>query len=226
MINLYNSCSLEAMKQKPDQYYDLAIVDPPYGVTEGMIGGLNNIPNTGKANKHLYQPMENDWNTAPGEEYFQELFRVSKRQIIWGGNYFPILWKKPCRGFIIWHKKPIGKLHADCELAWNSTDQNARVFQYRWSGAHTEIGSSSKVDRVHPTQKPVALYSWLLENYSQPGWRILDTHLGSGSIALAAHDYGVSLDGYEINKQYFDGASRRLAQHQSQLSIFELLENV
>lgn len=227
MINLYNRCSLEAMKETETNYYDLAICDPPYGKTKGMKSGLKNVPtgNTGtKRNRHLYEDLEEDWNIAPPEEYFIELQRVSKRQIIWGGNYFPILWKEACRGFIIWNKRPIGNLHADCELAWYSEDKNAKVFNYRWSGVHTELGLADKVDRIHPTQKPVALYYWLLQNYSKAGERILDTHLGSGSIALAAHDFGVYLDGFEIKKEYYDGACRRLKQHQAQLSIFDLLE--
>lgn len=218
MINLYNTCSLHAMRRMEDNQYDLAIVDPPYGVTKGMIK-KQSIPKSSKyrsVNDDLYNEVIN-WNIAPGDEYFIQLRRVSKNQIVWGGNYFPQLWKEPCRGFIFWDKRQVSRLHADGEMAWTSFDQNAKQYRFRYCGNH--YGTGQMGERIHPTQKPPELYYWLLENWSKPGQKILDTHLGSGSIAIACHDYGVSLDGYEINKKYYEKALERVKVHQSQLTL-------
>jgi len=214
MINLYNKCSLEAMRSMDTTQYDLAIVDPPYGFTRGM-SRKNLLP--GKSNRQpIYKDLQ-DWNDAPGDEYFLELRRVSKNQIVWGGNYFPQLWNEPARCFVFWDKRQVSKLHAMGELAWTSFDRNALQFRYRYCGFHE--GSGQMTERVHPTQKPVPLYYWLLEKFSKPGEKILDTHLGSGSIALACHDFGVSLDGFEISEKYYKAAQERLAVHTKQLAL-------
>ena len=204
-----------AMQSMQDNQYDIAIVDPPYGVTKGMIGGIDKIVQN-NAKQDIY--TKKDWNIAPPDEYFIELQRVSKHQIIWGGNYFPVLWREPARGFIVWDKRTIGKLHADCELAWTSYDRNARIFNYRWSGAHTEVGLCE--GRIHPTEKPAALYRWIFDQFVDKTDKILDTHLGSGSIAVAAHDMGISLDAYEIDKEYYENAKARLEEHQRQIRLF------
>lgn len=149
---------------------------------------------------------------APSEEYFKELFRVSKHQIIWGANYFPKM--PPTRCFIVWRKLTISENFsmAMAEYAWTSFNENAKVFEYAPQGKKHDT-------RFHPTQKPVALYSWLLHNYAKPGYKILDTHLGSGSIAIACHDSGYELTGIELDTDYFDKAVARIKEYQKQLLI-------
>ena len=215
MINLYNQDCMIAMQQMKDNEYDLAICDPPYG---GSANKLQNIPNYGGNNQHLYQKP--NWNIAPPEKYFSELRRVSRNQIVWGGNYFPSLWDRPARGFIFWNKKQISKLHADGELAWTSFDRNAKMLEYRWCGALAGDSNKASHNIIHVTQKPVALYTWLLDNYAKHGDRILDTHLGSGSIAIACSDMGYDLDAYEIDAEYYQNALNRLQNHQRQLKLW------
>tara|TARA_R110001592_G_scaffold351111_1_gene647968 strand:- start:25 stop:660 length:636 start_codon:yes stop_codon:yes gene_type:complete len=208
---LYNQDCLEAMKDMKDNQFDLAIVDPPYGI---------NITK----NKRLNNNSKKDWDKEiPTPEYFKELFRVSKNQIIWGGNYF-IEYLKNTRCYLNWDKLNHSDTYADCEMAWTSFDKNAKIFKYMWDGNRYGFigaiqGVGKKSIRTHPTQKPVALYEWLLINYAKEGDKILDTHLGSGSIAIACHNLGYDLTGYEIDKEYFDAATKRLQQHKSQLRI-------
>jgi len=217
MIQLYNVDCMKALQGMNDNEFDLGIVDPPYA---GFRRKLNEIPRRknkyiGK-NNHLY--TEKNWNDqAPSKEYFQHLRRVCKNIIVWGGNYFTELWSEHNRGFIVWDKIISSKLHADCEFAYTSFDRNAKIFKYRCAGAL--LGDSLAPPRIHPTQKPIALYEWLLQNYAKEGDRILDTHLGSGSIALACHNLGFDLVGYEIDKDYFERASKRLQEHQRQLTL-------
>lgn len=222
MIHLYNQDCMIAMKTMKDKQFDLAIVDPPYGLTKGMDKrGVCNIPHGGKRankNQHLYTEIKGNWNVAPPDEYFVELMRVSKNQIIFGGNYFPILWKEPTRSMIVWDKQQVSLKHADLEMAWCSMDRNAKLYRYRWAGNHA--GNGVMVPRYHPTQKPICLYEWLLDNYAKQGDSILDTHLGSGSIAIACHDKGFDLTAYEINKKYFNRANDRLIEHQKQYQLF------
>ena len=218
MINIYNQDCLIAMRQMRDNEFDLAIVDPPYGLTKGMKQGIKSIVST-KKDKSIY--AVDDWNIKPIDEYFIELQRVSKNQVIFGGNYFPILWTEPTRSMIVWDKRTIGKLHADYEMAWCSMDRNAKLFSYRWSAIQKETGQHQPGDKIHPTEKPRALYDWILRNYAQSGDTILDTHLGGGSIAHACHDTGHDLTAYEINETYFSRALFRLKQYQRQLSLFE-----
>jgi site-specific DNA-methyltransferase (adenine-specific) len=187
------------MARYPDKHFDLAIVDPPYGI--GQHGGHSNTQHTVKA----------AWdNETPPQEYWSELFRVSRNQIVWGGNYFEM---PPRRGWIVWDKRPMPPSFASCELAWTSYDRNAAT----WSG---KTGNEVPVaDRIHPTQKPVALYRWLLANYAKPGQRILDTHLGSGSHAIACHYFGAHLTACEIDADYFAAATARIQRETAQTTF-------
>jgi site-specific DNA-methyltransferase (adenine-specific) len=202
MIHLYNQDCMEAMATMEDNQFDLAIVDPPYGI---------NIA---------------DWDkNIPTSEYFFELFRVSKEQIIWGANYFHLPHKE---GWLCWHKLKglnggLGT-QSEFELAWTSFLKKAKYIGLTYYG-NTMGWDKPKPNykappRIHPTQKPVALYTWLLDKYAQKGWKILDTHLGSGSSAIAAHDMGYEFHGYELDEEYFEAASKRLKEHQKQLQLF------
>tara|TARA_R100000951_G_scaffold110622_1_gene108752 strand:- start:879 stop:1481 length:603 start_codon:yes stop_codon:yes gene_type:complete len=200
-MKIYNQDCLEAMKDMSDNQFDLAIVDPPYGidVTKMNMGGRKRNETDKKKN----------WdNSIPNKEYFKELFRVTKNQIIWGGNYF----KLPCsQYFCIWDKGETmyGRSFAEAEYAWVSKG-GTRIYKK----------NPNQLDRIHPTQKPVALYEWLLMNYAKEGDKILDTHLGSGSIAIACHNLGYDLTGYEIDKDYYNSAIKRIEQHKSQIRMF------
>lgn len=202
MIDLKNMDCLEAMKQMDDNQFDLAIVDPPYGLGKSVV-------NSGGRFKR-YENKNGNWDLEiPSNEYFKELFRVSNNQIIWGGNYFPL---PPHKCFIVWDKKqPQGVSFAMAELAWVSFDKVAKIFRHRTQGQE---------QRFHPTQKPVKLYEWILDNYANEGDKILDTHLGSGSIAIACHNRGFDLTGFEIDSEYYNNAIERLRVHQSQLTMF------
>jgi site-specific DNA-methyltransferase (adenine-specific) len=196
MINIYNQDCLEAMKEMSDNQFDLAIVDPPYGI------GISKNPVRQKHNKKEWD------NSIPTKEYFKELFRVSKEQIIWGGNYFDL---PPTQGFFIWDKKqPHDFSLAMCEYAWSSLQKPAKM----WS-----LSVLKDKGKIHPTQKPTELYEWLLMNNANEGDKILDTHLGSGSIAIACHNLGYDLEGYELDKEYYDNALKRIKEHQSQLRL-------
>ena len=199
MINIYNKDCLEAIKDMSDNQFDLAIVDPPYGIDIQISG-----------TKFKKYGKNKNWdNEIPSKEYFNELFRVSKNQIIWGGNYFYL---KPTRCFLIWDKQqPQNVSFASCELAWTSFDQSAKTFYMRPQNADNI--------RIHPTQKPIKLYEWLLLTYAKEGDKILDTHLGSGSIAIACHNLGFDLTACELDKEYFEAAIKRIKQHQAQLRI-------
>ena len=198
-IKIYNEDCLEAMKLIPDNAYDLAIVDPPYGI------GISSNP-------VRQQHIKKDWDSSiPNEEYFTELKRVSREQIIWGGNYF-LDYLKSSQCFIIWDKKqPFDFSLAMCEMAWSSFSKPAKMFRY---------SVLSERGKIHPTQKPVKLYEWLLDNYAKEGDKILDTHLGSGSNAIACHNRGFDLTAYEIDKDYFEATSKRIKDHIAQLTLF------
>jgi site-specific DNA-methyltransferase (adenine-specific) len=206
-IEITNEDNMELMARYPDKYFDLAIVDPPYG-----IGFDNKIRD--KKNK--------SWdNSIPKNEYFNELFRVSKNQIIWGGNYFPILWLNGCKSFIFWDKDPSVETYSDGELAWTSFDIPAKRFYWAWNGLANGIKGRNKDEKtIHPTQKPVQLYKWLLDKYVKPNDKILDTHLGSGSIAIACHDYGFELTACELDAEYYEKAKERIQNHIKQLTLF------
>ena len=212
MIDLKNMDCLEAMKQMDENQFDLAIVDPPYGGNDAI--GLKDNKSKGKqATKRTdYKVFE---NVAPSKEYFDELIRVSKKQIIWGVNFYNNY--DLSGGRIVWDKK--GTAFGRAELAFYSHSKSVNVFEYTWNGM-LQGDMKNKEIRIHPTQKPVKLYEWILDNYANEGDKILDTHLGSGSIALACHNRGFDLTGFEIDKEYFDNAVERLRVHQSQLTMF------
>ena len=201
---IHNQDCLEAMKLMKDNQFDLAIVDPPYGIiaSGGQKGGVSEK----YKNRAYTNGSIDDWDIKPNDRYFKELFRVSKNQVIWGGNYFDL---PPTRGIIFWDKVQPFETYSKGELAWTSFTYPAKLFRYdnRYKG------------KIHPTQKPVKLYEWLLMNYAKEGDKILDTHLGSGSIAIACHNLGYDLTGFELDKEYYDNAIKRIKNHQSQLRL-------
>ena len=217
MSKFINTDCLYGMKDYPDKYFDLAIVNPPYGgVTQGgyMTHNVGQRIGTGLANQKGY--YAGLWEQKrPTKEYFEELFRVSKNQIIWGGNYFTNdLPESQC--WIIWDKQhPEGIKFADCELAWTSFNQATRIFRYMWNGM-LQGDMKNKEDRIHPTQKPIRLYTWILQNYAQKGDLILDTHVGSASSLIACEQLGFQYVGFEIDKTYFDLANARLEEERRQ----------
>ena len=213
-INIYNQDCMEAMKQMSDNEYDLAICDPPYGIKESS---HRKNPSKCAAKKVNYNTSL--WKQdKPGCEYFNELFRISKNQIIWGGNYFTEnLYES--RGWVVWDKETQYSNFADCEMAWTSIQKSSKLFRYRWNGM-LQGDMKNKEHRIHPTQKPVQLYKWLLHNFAKEGDKILDTHLGSGSIAIACWDLKFDLTGYEIDKEYYDNAIERIERHKRQLNLF------
>ena len=206
-LNLLNCDCMELMAKYQDNHFDLAIVDPPYG------GGGNfdkyKVARDGGSWSKKYDKKILNWDYAPDQSYFDELFRVSKDQIIWGGNYFKL---PPNRCFLVWRKLTISESFsmAMCEYAWSSFNSNAK-----W----IELAPQDQ-KRFHPTQKPVELYSWILNNYAKTGDKILDTHLGSGSIAIACYDMGFELTGCEIDKEYYDSMIKRVKTHTEQLRLF------
>jgi site-specific DNA-methyltransferase (adenine-specific) len=208
-----NKDCMEGMKEYPDKFFDLAIVDPPYGIgiiKTGSVGG-NNL---GKAKEY----GKREWdNSIPTREYFEEVKRVSKNQIIWGWNYF-VPYLTSTMGYIVWDKDNTGNF-ADCETAWTSFDRAARIYKYRWNGM-LQQNMKDKEARIHPTQKPASLYKWLLQNYSNIGDKILDTHVGSASSLIAFEEEGFDYVGFEIDKEYFDNANKRIEQYRSQLKLF------
>lgn len=211
-IKIFNEDCMELMKRYPDNYFDLAIVDPPYlEDTKNLDNYLNKMRVHGYNLTTLQKP--------PKKEYFKELFRVSKNQIIWGGNYFIDLWQSPCRGFIFWYKQNPVNNFADGEFAWTSFDENAKCFHYKYYG--NLEGNTSASKKIHPTQKPRSLYKWLLDNYAKPEFKILDTHLGSGNHAVEAHFFGVKeFVAAELEKQYFDDSYKYFKQQISQQVLF------
>lgn len=195
----FNENCLDAMKRTPDKYYDLAIVDPPYGI------GIASNPVRQKHSRKAWD------SSPPPTEYFSELFRISKNQVIWGGNYFEL---PPCKGFLIWDKKqPFDFTLAMCEFAWTSFNKPAKMFSY---------SVMSERGKIHPTQKPVALYEWILKNYAETGDKILDTHLGSGSSRIAAYNLDFDFTGYEIDADYFKAQEERFTQHTAQFTLFDV----
>jgi site-specific DNA-methyltransferase (adenine-specific) len=202
-MKITNEDNMELMARYPDNYFDLAIVDPPYGINAGKM--------TMGSGKHKFKQGK-DWdNKIPSSEYFNELFRVSKNQIIWGGNYFPLPLNN---NWVIWDKLNPNLSFSEAELAWCSINKNVRVFK-RYSAMEDEDGK-----KQHPTQKPILLYKYCLEKYAKQGDKILDTHLGSGSIAIACHDYGFDFTACELDKEYFDKAMQRISNHVSQQKLF------
>ena len=214
-MNITNECNMELMSRYEDNHFDLAIVDPPYGID---IGNQSQGKGGGVAKKIDYTVK--DWDkSSPNLEYFKELKRVSKNQIIWGANHFinKIPFGSPC--WIVWDKVNGGTDFADCELAYTSFKTAVRKISWRWSGM-LQQDMKNKEKRIHPTQKPVKLYEWLLMNYAKEGDKILDTHLGSGSIAIACHNLGYDLTACELDKEYYNAAMERIERHKQQLTMF------
>ena len=197
---------MDLMRGFPDKYFDLAIVDPPYGIGAAAM-------NLGKWGGSRLE--KKDWDAAiPTPEYFAELRRVSRHQIVWGGNYYPM----PCtRCWVIWDKGAgfKGRDFSEAEMAWASFDAVTRVFTY------DPLAGGDYIGRIHKTQKPVALYRWLLDNYAKPGQRILDTHLGSGSIAIACHYAGHPLTACEIDRDYYEAALQRIKRETAQMTLLD-----
>ncbi len=213
MVELLNTNCREYMATLPDKAFDLSIVDPPYGIKQD---GRKNHTRGKLAKPKDYRGMAKYDDSPPDAEYFKELFRISKNQIIWGGNYFiDNLRATPC--FIVWDKDNTGDF-ADCELAWTSFDTAVRKFKYRWNGMLQER-MDNKEERIHPNQKPVELYRWLLHNYAKEGDRIFDTHLGSGSSAIAAHKMGFDFVGCELDEEYYKDSLKRFKEQTAQLSL-------
>jgi len=207
-INLIHGDSLQALKGYGDNHFDLAIVDPPYGIDVTKM-------TLGNAKKKL-KSKEKDWdNEVPSEAYFKELFRVSKNQLIWGGNYFDL---PNSRFWIVWDKNNGESDFADGEMCWGSFDKPMRIKRVNWCGSACKHETGQ--NKIHPTQKPIALYRWLLENYTNENDLILDTHLGSGSIAIACHYMKRNLIGYEIDKDYYDAACKRFKEQTSQQALW------
>mgnify|MGYP006277646631 CR=1 FL=1 len=205
MINFYNEDCLEAMKKMKDKQYDLAICDPPYGLGDEKL-------TQGGTWASKYKKGDAAWDIKPTTEYWQQLFRVSKNQIVWGANYF-MNELMPSRAFIIWDKIAHLPTMADCEFAWCSIDSNAKICKVLRA-------TQSDESRIHICQKPIKLYEWLLMNYAKQGDKILDTHGGSMSIAIACHKCGFDLDIYEIDKDYFEAGKKRFETFISQQRMF------
>lgn len=217
MIDFRNIDCMVGMREYPDKYFDLAIVDPVYG--DVSKGGYM----YGKGGEKLARRI--DYNYAlwdqpkTGEDYFEELKRVCKNMVVWGGNYFAN-WLPPSQGWIVWDKKhPEGVRFADAELAYTSFNVATRIFRFLWNGMLQE-DMKNKQRRIHPTQKPVPLYEWILENYAQPGDKILDTHVGSGSSLIACYNLGFDATGFEIDEEYFRKAQDRLNDEMAQIRMF------
>ena len=220
-LDLFHADCMEIMKQYPDKYFDLAIVDPPYGIgasKDSRVGGSYTVNLGGKKHKvEAKAYTQKDWDfKKPTAEYWEQLKRVSKNQIVWGGNYFIAnLHETSC--WIVWNKKNGENNNADCELAWTSFDTAVRMFEWKWNG-FLQQNMKNKQERIHPTEKPIELYEWILKNYAEPNQKILDTHFGSGSIALAVDkanrldNMNLHLTACEIDKDYIEASVNRISQ--------------
>lgn len=199
--------NMELMARYPDNYYELSICDPPYGINASRM-----TMGKGSANDKKKHDTSKKWDLEiPNQEYFKELFRVSKHQIIWGGNYFGL---PPTRCYLLWDKLDYNSDFASHEMAWTSFNKNVKCFK-RARGAENDHRG-----KIHPTQKPVKLYEWLLLNYAKEGDKILGTHLGSGSIAIACHNLGFDLTACELDKDYYEAAIKRIETHKQQQTLF------
>jgi site-specific DNA-methyltransferase (adenine-specific) len=207
----YNIDCMEYMKTLPDKAFELAIVDPPYGINRLHSGGMP------KSSRFIKWERKHWDNKPPSPEYFKELFRVSRNQIIWGGNYFTDN-LFPSMGWVFWFKQK-GMTFADGELAWTSFQRATRQYDLSGMGA----GAGADKFKIHPTQKPIKLYEWLLTNYAKQGDKILDTHLGSGSSRIAAYNLGFDFVGCEIDKDYYEAQEERFQRHTAQIRLFDIV---
>jgi site-specific DNA-methyltransferase (adenine-specific) len=204
-IKITNEDNMELMTRYPDKYFDLAIVDPPYGININV--SIGKRKKNKKSNYHRFSGNDSE---IPKKIYFEELFRCSKNQIIWGGNYMTYF-LKPSSCWLLWDKGFSEEVtFAQFEMAWTSFNTSAKKFEKH----------SNQHNRIHPTQKPVELYKWILDKYAKQGYKILDTHLGSGSIAIACHDYGFELTACELDAEYYQQAIKRLKNHILQQKLF------
>ena len=229
-ITITNEDNMLLMARYPDNYFDLAIVDPPYGIGASK-QSISSSKMKGRKNSVIKRSnlKSKEWdNEIPNKEYFDELFRVSKNQIIWGGNYFPL---PLINSWIVWNKLQVLETRSDGELAWTSFKRPLKIVPLLQDGFKRgqNVGYNQPViynvpfsgkQTIHPTQKPIVLYKWLLDKYAKQGDKILDTHLGSGSIAIACHDYEFDLTACELDKEYYDKAMQRINNHVAQQKLF------
>jgi len=217
LLDLRHMDCMNMMREFPDKHFSLAICDPPYGIGFDGDSTLGNNASAKWKNpeKSKRYAIKNWDKETPSADYFTELRRVSKNQIVWGGNYFPELWINGCKGFIFWYKHQPVDNFAKGELAYTSFNKPAQCFDFMYYG-----NINRDLVQLHPTQKPVALYKWLLDKYAKDGDKILDTHLGSGSIAIACHEYGFELTACELDTEYFEKAVERIKNHVAQQKLF------
>lgn len=210
----YNMDCMVGMKEFPDKYFDLAVVDPQYGILRKLRKGRLN-QGAGKLKNRALNTMDCSWdNERPKPEYFEELFRVSKNQIIFGYNYFSDMLPM-CRGFIAWDKCQPWENFSQVELAWTSFDIPSKIIKIsNTGGANTE-------EKIHPTQKPIELYAWIYSKFAEPGIKMLDTHVGSGTNLRAAHDAGIYFVGFEKSKLYYEKSKKKLDEHMAQMNLFD-----
>ena len=212
-MEITNEDNMKLMARYPDGYFDLAIIDPPYGI----------LNKTSRGGDHKFNMDEyKKWDKRPDQKFFNELFRVSKNQIIWGGNYIGELWTRQewNKCFLIWDKEQPEKLNnfSMAELAWTSFDKPSKIFHF---GVLKARRARNNEDKIHPTQKPVELYEWILRLFAEKGDKILDTHLGSGSIAIACHNAGFDLTACEIDKNYYKKALKYIKEHTQQQKLVQ-----
>jgi site-specific DNA-methyltransferase (adenine-specific) len=214
MLTITNEDNMALMARYPDKYFQLAICDPPYGIDADIKNNTEKKQSAKSATKSKRYGSQIWDSEIPNSNYFSELFRVSEKQIIWGANYFGLI-----GGMLYWHKNVTMPTYSTGELAWLSWLNKIDFVDVAWHGM-IQHDMANKEDRIHPTQKPVKLYKWLLDKYAKQGDKILDTHLGSGSIAIACHDYGFDLTACELDKEYFDAAMKRINNHTKQIKLF------
>jgi site-specific DNA-methyltransferase (adenine-specific) len=214
-IRLHHVDCMEFMRGLPDKYYDLGIIDIPYGIDADKKNNGPNSKSHSKNSKAKINTYKEGWDSeTPPQEFFNELFRVTNRQIIWGANYVGLT-----GGYLYWHKNVTMPTYSQGELAWLSWLNKIDFFELTWHGM-LQHDMKNKETRIHPTQKPVALYKWILDKYAKQGDKILDTHGGSMSIAIACHDYGFELDLCELDAEYYAKGVERVQNHVKQLKMF------
>ena len=214
----YNMDCMDYMQSLSDKAFDLAVVDPMYGIGEN---GAKSGSRAKLAKRVDYKPVD---DTPPSSDYFRELFRVSRNQIIWGANHFIAAFGRSSSCWLVWDKDNGNTQYADCELAWTLFPGAVRKFKYLWAGMRQEKQGAGHQYRIHPCEKPIALYAWIFSRYAKPGDRILDTHLGSGSSRIAAYDAGLDFVGCEIDPYYFKAQEGRFQEHTAQKNLFLQIE--